>query len=70
MDICTLRRVSDLKSVRYLHVLVFLHLLFLAALALLLCLLQPLDKGSGLGVDLFGKFLRDVLLGNLVDKNS
>lgn len=57
-------------SVTHLYVLIFLLLLFFAALALLLCLLQPFDKRSSLGVDLFGKFLRDVLLRNLVDRNS
>lgn len=48
----------------YLNILIFL-LLFFTALALFLCLFQPFDKRSGLGMDLFGKFLGDVLLRNL-----
>lgn len=52
----------------HLHVLILLLLLFLTALTLLLSLLQPFDKRSGLGVDLFGKFLGDVLFRNLVAK--
>lgn len=52
--------------VTHLDVLVLLFLLlFLAALALLLGLLQPLDEGCSLGVDLFGQLLGDVLLGHL-----
>lgn len=63
-------RFNEKWTVCYLNVLIFLLLFFFAALALLLCLLQPFDKRSSLGMDLFGKFLRDVLLRNLVDENK
>lgn len=52
----------------HLYVLILLFLLFLTALTLLLSLLQPFDKWGSLGVDLFGKFLGDVLFRNLIAK--